>query len=459
MMRRPPQSRASDSRGAPSGHNPRAPNYNDNNGEPVVLMTSLEPPTAAGRPVRGVPMNAAPAHAVPDKRSRWSIQALLFVCRTGLGFQFQALGSVSDWLVAGFSFSYVEIGTLLGLFMLPCLVLALRAGFLGRKLPDRVLVGLAFATLAAGGQIAARAQGLGALALGRLACGVGVVFSTIYLTKMTADWFAGKELATAMGILVMSWPLGIALGQVGQVWIDLHFDWRAVFMVSALYCALGAVAVFMLYRPPPTLAALAPGPIGLPRNELLLTLVAATCWGLYNAGYIVFLSFAPRVLVDGGHGPVQAAAIISLASWAMIFSGAIGGRIADRSGRGALMFYLCCVVGVAALLLLRQTAWAVPLSLIFGLAGGAPAGVIMALTGQAMAPQRRAFGMGVFFSLYFVLLSLGPPLAGGLYDASRDPFVPLQFAVLLFAGAALAFWLFRHLKAGALRTSAPPPAT
>ena len=54
MMRRPPQSRASDSRGAPSGHNPRAPNHNDNNGEPVVLMTSLEPPTAVGRPMRGL---------------------------------------------------------------------------------------------------------------------------------------------------------------------------------------------------------------------------------------------------------------------------------------------------------------------------------------------------------------------------------------------------------------------
>jgi MFS family permease len=167
--------------------------------------------------------------------------------------------------------------------------------------------------------------------------------------------------------------------------------------------------------------------------------------------------------VDGGHGPVQAAAVISLASWAMIFSGAIGGRIADRSGRGALMSYLCCVVGVAALLMLRQTAWAVPLSVIFGLAGGAPAGVIMALTGQAMAPQRRAFGMGVFFSVYFLLMSLGPPLAGWLYDASRDSFVSLQFGVLLFVGAALAFALFgllkRQLQAGAIRTSVPPPAT
>jgi hypothetical protein len=49
----PPQSRASDSRGAPARHNPRAPNNNDNNGSTVVLMTSLELPTAIGRPLRG----------------------------------------------------------------------------------------------------------------------------------------------------------------------------------------------------------------------------------------------------------------------------------------------------------------------------------------------------------------------------------------------------------------------
>jgi hypothetical protein len=36
------------------------------------------------------------------------------------------------------------------------------------------------------------------LAIARTLCGVGFVFGTIYLTKMLADWFAGKELATAM---------------------------------------------------------------------------------------------------------------------------------------------------------------------------------------------------------------------------------------------------------------------
>jgi predicted MFS family arabinose efflux permease len=386
------------------------------------------------------------ALALPASQARWWILALLFVCRTGLGFQFQTLGSVSDSLVSTLGFSYVEIGTLIGLFMLPGLVLALPAGYMGRWLSDRVLVGGALFCLAVGGVIAAVAQGFGLLALGRIAAGAGFVISTIYLTKMTADWFAGHQLATAMGILVMSWPLGIAMGQIGHVWVALHFDWRAVFLVAALYCALSGLALFLLYQPPPALKAVRAGPIGLPRNELVLTLLAATAWGLFNAGYIVYLSFAPRVLVAGGYGPAQAAGIISLASWMMILSGPLGGRLADRSGRGPLIMTVCTAGGIVSLLLLRHTEMAVLLSLAYGLFGGAPAGVIMALTGEAMAPQRRAFGMGLFFSFYFVLMTLGPPVAGWLFDLSGDPFRPIQFAIGLFILAALTYHLFRALK-------------
>lgn len=398
----------------------------------------------------------------PAGTTRWWILGLLFACRAALGFQFQTLGSVSDSLVAALGFSYAEIGTLIGLFMLPGLLLALPAGLVGRFVGDRALVSTALFCMAAGGALAALAQGFGLLALGRLACGVGFVMSTIYLTKMASDWFSGRELATALGVLVMSWPFGIAVAQVGQVWIDMHFGWPSVFAAAALYCAAAGAALWLFYRAPAGLPPPQAGQVGLPRHELLLTLVAATCWGLYNAGYIVYLSFAPRVLMAAGHGAAQAAAVISLASWAMIVSGAVGGRLADRSGRGAPMFYLCTVAGIAALLLLRQPGWAVGLSVIYGLAGGAPAGVIMALTGDAMAPQRRAFGMGVFFSLYFVLLSLAPPIAGWLFDASGDAFVPIVFAIALFIGAAACFFAFgvlkRRLPAVGLTPSGHPPA-
>jgi predicted MFS family arabinose efflux permease len=379
--------------------------------------------------------------------NRWLILALLFACRTGLGLQFQTLGSVSGSLVAQLGFSYTEIGTLIGLFMLPGLVLALPAGYAGRYLPDRTLVAIGLMSLGVGGAIASLAQGFGLLALGRIAAGVGFVISTIYLTKMVTDWFVANELATAMGILVMSWPFGIAMGQVGQVWIAAHFDWRAAFLVAAVYCAVGAVAVFLLYRPPAhAKQAQAAGPIGLPRSELVLTLLAATVWGLFNAGYIVYLSFAPRVLMTGGYGATQAAAVISIASWVMILSGGICGQIADRTGKRDQILYVCTAVAVLTLLLLPQSSLAVALSLLFGLIGVAPAGVIMALTGEAMAPQRRAFGMGVFYSFYFVLVTVAPPIAGWLFDRSGNPYSPIVFAAALFACGALVNWAFRVAK-------------
>ncbi len=396
-------------------------------------------------------MPLSPEPSLAPSSSRWHILALLFVCRTGLGVQFQTLGSVSDQLVAGLGLRYAEIGTLIGLFMLPGLVLALPAGWLGRHLPDRWLVVVGFACLSLGGMLAALASGFGLLALARLMAGVGFVFSTLYLTKMITDWFAGKELATALGILVTSWPLGIALAQLGHVGIARYFDWHAAFAISAAYCACGALGVGLLYRSPMPAAVPAPrggaampaAAPGLQRPEWLLISIAAAVWGLYNAGYVICLSFAPQVLVAGGRSPAQAAAIISLASWVMIFSIALCGRIADRTGRRDELMYGCTAVAVGALLLLRHTEWAVVLSLLIGLLGAAPAGIIMALTAEAVAPQRRAFGMGVFFSIFFVIMALAPPLAGWLFDHSADPYWPVVFSASLFGGAALLYRIFR----------------
>lgn len=389
-----------------------------------------------------------PAHAPTTDQTRWLMLALLFFSRIGLGFQFQTLGSVSDTLVSHLGFSYAQIGTLIGCFMLPGLVLALPAGYAGRYLPDRKLVAIGLAALAAGGVIAAIAQGLGLLALGRIASGAGFVISTIYFAKMVADWFTGKELATAMAVLVMSWPFGIAMGQIGHAWIAAHYDWRVVFLIASLYCAVGAVALFVLYRPPAprAIVAAAASPTNLTRREWTLTLLAALAWGLFNAGYIVYLSFAPRVLVAGGYSATAAAATISIASWVMIFSGALCGQIADRTGKRDWILYFCMAVAVTTLLMLKHTNLAVALSLAFGLIAAAPAGVIMALTGEAMAPAHRAFGMGVFFTGYFVLVTLAPPLAGWWFDRSGNPHGPIVFAALLFAGCALANALFRSAQ-------------
>jgi len=375
---------------------------------------------------------------------RWAILALLFASRVGLGLQFQTLGSVADPLARDLHLSFTQIGTLIGLFMIPGLVLAIPLGFAGRYASDRALVAAGLAALALGGGVAAAADEFGLLALGRLLCGVGFVVTTIFFTKMVVDWFAGRELATAMAVLVMSWPFGIAMGQVGHSWLAATYGWRVPFVAAALYCLAGALLLTAAYRAPPATTATVPAAsIALTAREWTLTLIASLVWAAFNAAYIVYLSFAPRVLVAGGLGVIEAASIISLASWVMIFSGAACGQLADRTGRSDLILSMCLGVAMGSLALLSHVVWAVPLSLLFGLIGMAPAGLIMALTGVAMAPHKRAFGMGIFFSAYFVVTAPAPAIAGWLFDRSHDPFLPILFAIALFALTLAANFAFR----------------
>jgi predicted MFS family arabinose efflux permease len=389
--------------------------------------------------------------------TRWMILGLLFVARTGLGLQFQTVGSVADNLAQEFGFNYTQIGTLIGLFMVPGIFLAIPAGFAGHFMSDRFVIGLGLIVLAVGGGMAAIAEGFGLLGAARVVSGAGFVVSTIFLTKVVADWFGGKELATAMSVLVVSWPFGIALGQVGHGWLALNFDWRMAFAVASLYCLVSAFLVVLVKSDSPTKEVVAPSgalsatpkkifAFNLNRHEVTLTLIAASIWALFNAGYVVYLSFAPRVLVASGFDEITALSITSLASWVLIFSGALCGVIVDRTGKADLVLYVCMGAAILALALTPLAPMAIATCVIFGLLGMAPAGVIMALTGEAMRPQNRAIGMGVFFSVYFLVQSPAPAIAGWLFDMTGDAYNAILFALILFLATGIANWIFRIVQ-------------
>ena len=391
---------------------------------------------------------------------RWKILILLVIVRVGLGFQFQTLASVSDQLVAEFSVDYTTIGTMIGLFMFAGLFLALPVGWVGRFVSDRHLSSFGMALLAAGGFIAAFADNTVQISIGRIVCGAGFVITTIYFAKMTTDWFAGLEIATAMGLLVMTWPLGIAAGQIVHTWLAENSHWSTAFMVASSYCALGAIAVFVAYRPPAskpsvqnkvqTSASTEKEGIvkrGFSRKELILIIVASISWALFNAGYVVFLSFTPGWLVENGYTTLKAASTVSSASWVMMISIVAGGVVADKTGRPAMVLYFCLLVAVLSLLALHWTNLALPACVLFGLIGAAPAGIIMALASVAIAPQNRALGMGLFFSLYFLFVAPAPVVAGWLVDKSGSAWFAVIFAAVLFAATALAYWVFQFTRA------------
>jgi MFS family permease len=387
-----------------------------------------------------------PVRAVSaSSQVRWLVLALMFFARIALGFQFQTLGSVAPDLTTQFGFSYTEIGTLIGLFMTPGMFLAIPAGWLGSRWSDRLLTTFGLLALAAGGALSATADGFSVLAAGRLLCGAGFVVSSLYFTKMTADWFSGRELATAMSVMVMSWPFGIAMGQIWHGWLATHDAWRFAFWSASLDCLLSAALIFVFYKPPAEAAVVSAASANarLLRRDWVLLLIASLAWAAMNAAYVIYLSFAPRVLVAGGYSELSAAATISLTSWVLLGSGALCGQIADRTGRFDLVLYVCLAAGVLSLLAFQAPAYATVWSLIFGLVGVAPAGIIMALTGEAVARERRAFGIGVFLSSYYLIVAPAPAIAGRLYDITHWAFGAILFAAALLVLTGVANFAFR----------------
>jgi MFS family permease len=58
---------------------------------------------------------------------------------------------------------------------------------------------------------------------------------------MVTDWFADREIVTAMGVFLASWPFGIVLGLLFQGAIAHDIGWRWVMHLAAAVCLLALV--------------------------------------------------------------------------------------------------------------------------------------------------------------------------------------------------------------------------
>ena len=124
--------------------------------------------------------------------NRWTILGVLFIARISIGFQFQSVASVTPLLIADLGLNYAEIGTLIGLYMLPGVFIALPGGYLGKRFGDKRMCGTGLALMVVGGLILGISQSYSLAIAGRLISGIGAVLFNVVVTKMVTDWFAGK---------------------------------------------------------------------------------------------------------------------------------------------------------------------------------------------------------------------------------------------------------------------------
>jgi MFS family permease len=162
--------------------------------------------------------------------NRWIVLAVLFVARTTMAYQFQSAISAGPFIVGAFEIDFAQLGSLVGLYMLPGIFIALPGGMLGQHFGDKLLVVLGLALMALGGGLTAT-DSFYAVLFGRLISGVGAVVINVLITKMIADWFAGHEIVAAMSMLIASWPLGLALGLISFPVIAIY-GWKAMMRIG-----------------------------------------------------------------------------------------------------------------------------------------------------------------------------------------------------------------------------------
>src|SRR5215212_8186341 len=95
------------------------------------------------------------------KETRWRMLMLLFVARTTMGLQFQTVASTAPFLRDSFGIGFVEIGTLIGCYMLPGIFLSLPGGLLVRRFGDKVLCCMGLGLMALGGGLIALSETYG----------------------------------------------------------------------------------------------------------------------------------------------------------------------------------------------------------------------------------------------------------------------------------------------------------
>ncbi|MFH1342595.1 MAG: hypothetical protein ABIL01_15540 [Pseudomonadota bacterium] len=198
---------------------------------------------------------------------------------------------------------------------------------------------------------------------GRLIGGAGSVILSVQATKMLTDWFAGKEIASAMALLVNSRPLGIAVCLLALPWIGTPYG------VGAAH-------------------------LGVAASPSAASCCSRCCTGSTSA--------AQRL-----------------------------DRIPD---------------GAAAAQRRRG-----PDYLALGLVSGPPAGPTMSLPARVLQPQTRAIGMGVFFTVFFACMMLGPVLGRICAKWAGSAAAPFDFGAAVILVCPVLLWGFNWIVAAGVK--------
>ncbi|HEU4381061.1 MAG TPA: MFS transporter, partial [Hyphomicrobiaceae bacterium] len=106
-----------------------------------------------------------------------------------------------------------------------------------------------------------------------------------------------------------------------------------------------------------------------------------------------------------------------------------------------------CVAFAAALVFATRTDAVASAFIAIGLAGGLAAAPILSLPVRVLEPAARAVGMGIFFTLFYLHVVVGPWIGGALATMAGTSRVTFDLGAAMLVLCCAALWVFRRISA------------
>lgn len=275
-------------------------------------------------------------------------------------------------------------------------------------------------------QVMVACLGYAIFAVGTETCGITV-------TKVIAKWFAGKEMALAMGSQVAVARLGTALAMIVSPVLVKHFSMSTPMFVSLILLCIGLLFYLVFCVMDRKLDAQTQSE-GIPSDEdsfrisdlkLILTnkgfwLLALLCLMFYSAVF-PFLKYATSLMENKYGMGALAGTLVALVPFGNLIMTPLFGGIYDKKGKGATIMIIGSVLLIMVHLLfampLLNHAWFAAIIMIL-------LGVAFSLVPSAMWPSVPKIiphkQLGSAYALIFWIQNIGlgfvPLLIGWFLD-------------------------------------------
>lgn len=354
----------------------------------------------------------------------------------------------------------VQVGTVWGMTGLAGVFISLFAGLVSDRYGSRLTLGLACFL----GGIAGAMRGLSgdftSLAIYMFLFGLFSVPLTFTTHKAAAEWFSGRQLGLANGVLAMGIGAGMTLGAMisATVLSPLLGGWRNVMFV---YGAVGIVVGFLwlLARRTPSQseAAVSTGTVSF-RQALLRVSSIRMVWLLALISMCLYgcrmglTGYLPLYLSGSGWTPVSADGALAVLSAASVAGVIPLSMLSDRIGLRKAIIYpaiLMTITGVGLLSVFNgAVVW--PLVILVGIVqeGMVAVTITMSIETKGVGAMYAGTALGLIMTLTRLGSFFAPPIGNSF--AVMNP----SFAFIFWSALAVAaLFMFYFVKETGWRKS------